>query len=175
MSALRVLLLACAAATASAFVPSAAMAPARVGAPTAPGLRVQPQQRGRLAGVRAAPRMAALSDVLSSSPVVLVTKKGDKNSAEAAATLKAAKAKLKEVDVESVGGMGALKKASGKNGVPQIFVNGDYVGDHNQIRRIAEQDMLDPLLRDAGARNNEFRLPFQDLRLYLSKLSDNRD
>ena len=25
------------------------------------------------------------------------------------------------------------------------------------------------------ARNNEFRLPFQDLRLYLSKLSDNRD
>ena len=172
---LRAILLLCAAATASAFVPSATMAPARAWAPIAPRPRAQQQQPGRLSGARAAPRMAALSDVLSSSPVVLVTKKGDKNSAEAAATLKAAKAKLKEVDVESVGGMGALKKASGKNGVPQIFVNGDYVGDHNQIRRIAEQDMLDPLLRDAGARNNEFRLPFQDLRLYLSKLSDNRE
>lgn len=111
-----------------------------------------------------------LDGLVKSAKAVLFTD-GGRGCEAVKQSLKAAKVgSWKEVrlDQEADGRalVGALKRRVGT--APPTLVVGGAVLDQKRIQYLIDQDMMLPFFRQAGT-SGEVRLPFQDLRYYLSK------
>ena len=113
---------------------------------------------------------AALDKFVSSAKAVLLTDGGAGGEGVKALLKQAKLTKFTEVNLKSqpMGDkmIGSLKRRV-KVGVPVLIVSGQ-VFDKSKIEYLVKQDMMLPVFRAAGT-SGEVRLPFQDLRFYLSK------
>ena len=61
-----------------------------------------------------------------------------------------------DVDVENVeGAREEMRARSGRNTVPQIFIDGRHIGGYDDTRALDERGELDPLLKAAVSRPDQ--------------------
>ena len=113
---------------------------------------------------------AALDSFVAGSKAVLFTDGGASSASAVEALKKSKTTKYTEVRLDQQPDSGALVGSLKRRiGVapPALIVNG-AVFDSKRIEYLVKQDMMLPVFRAAGT-SGEIRLPFQDLRFYLSK------
>lgn len=111
-----------------------------------------------------------LDKLVSKAKAVLLTDGGGSSETVKAALKGAKLSTFTEVNLKSEPNsaklLGSLKRRVGVN-APVLIVAGQ-VFDAERIQYLCRQDMMLPVFRAAGT-SGEIRLPFQDLRFYLSK------
>mmetsp|Transcript_5738 Transcript_5738/g.16941 ORF Transcript_5738/g.16941 Transcript_5738/m.16941 type:complete len:156 (-) Transcript_5738:24-491(-) len=112
---------------------------------------------------------AELDSIVSSAKAVLLTE-GNAAGDTVVAQLKSAKlTTYKEVNLKSLPNSGKLIGSLKRRvAAPPVLIVAGQVFDKQRIEYLVKQDMMLPVFRAAGT-SGEVRLPFQDLRFYLSK------